>query len=57
MLETVVTGLLDEFPRFFKGRKMWLTFSIALVAFFLGILLVTEVICLLQIYIKLQVLR
>jgi len=42
MLETVVTGLMDEFPRFFKGRKMFLTLGISIVCFLLGLLIVTE---------------
>lgn len=42
MLETVVTGLMDEFPNFFRGRKMYLTLGIAVVCFLLGLLIVTE---------------
>ncbi|CAK8671892.1 unnamed protein product [Clavelina lepadiformis] len=42
MLETVVTGFIDEFPRFLRKRKMLFTLFIAIIAFLLGILLVTE---------------
>jgi len=42
MLETVVTGFLDEFPSFFRGRKIWLTLGISIVSFLLGLLLVTQ---------------
>nr|XP_026691008.1 sodium-dependent proline transporter-like [Ciona intestinalis] len=42
MLETVVTGFIDEFPTLLRKRKMHFTLFIAVVAFLLGILLVTE---------------
>jgi len=42
MLETVVTGLMDEFPVFFRGKKMYLTLGISILCFLLGLLLVTE---------------
>jgi len=53
MLETVVTGIIDEFPVFFRGevticgrfktqRKMMLTLGLSIVAFLLGIITVTE---------------
>jgi len=43
MLETVVTGFIDEFPKYFKDKKMWLTLALCVVAFLLGLLIVTEV--------------
>lgn len=43
MVETVVTGLMDEFPRLLRNRKSYLTLAVCLLAFLLGILLVTEV--------------
>jgi len=42
-LETVVTGFMDEFPKFFRNRKPYLTLAISIVAFLLGLILVTEV--------------
>uniref|UniRef100_H2ZGX1 Transporter n=1 Tax=Ciona savignyi TaxID=51511 RepID=H2ZGX1_CIOSA len=42
MLETVVTGFIDEFPRHLRKRKMLFTLFVAVVAFLLGILCVTE---------------
>jgi len=42
MLETVVTGFMDEFPVFFRGKKMYLTLGISIVSFLLGLLLVTQ---------------
>ncbi|XP_039266427.2 sodium-dependent proline transporter-like [Styela clava] len=42
MVETVVTGLVDEFPKFFRNRKTHLMLAVSIVAFLLGILLVTE---------------
>merc|ERR1739838_554479 len=37
-----VTGLMDEFPVFFRGKKMYLTLGISILCFLLGLLLVTE---------------
>jgi len=42
MLETVVTGIVDEFPKLFRARKMWLTLGLSIVCFLLGLLIVTE---------------
>ncbi|XP_076818625.1 sodium-dependent proline transporter-like [Clavelina lepadiformis] len=42
MVETVITGLLDEFPRVLRPKKYFLTAAICIVSFLLGILLVTE---------------
>ena len=44
-METVVTGFMDEFPKLLQGKKMWLTLALCIVAFLLGLLLVTEVCC------------
>lgn len=42
MLETVVTGIVDEFPHLFRTRKMHLTLAISVICFLLGLLIVTE---------------
>nr|CAB3266322.1 sodium-dependent proline transporter [Phallusia mammillata] len=42
MVETLITGFLDEFPKLLRPKKTLVTASICLVSFLLGILLVTE---------------
>lgn len=41
MVETVTTGLIDEYP-VLRKKKMWFTLGICIVAFLLGLLLVTR---------------
>lgn len=42
IVETVVTGLVDEFPDTLRPRKTWVLLGICVVGYFIGLLCVTE---------------
>ncbi|XP_038630787.1 sodium- and chloride-dependent neutral and basic amino acid transporter B(0+)-like [Scyliorhinus canicula] len=40
--ETIITALLDQFPKFLRSRRLYLTTGLCFVFYFLGLLFVTE---------------